>query len=293
MSYAPASLVNAMRFWTKQGGVNLGIVGDSAHAARASYHNGRDAIQKYGRTASSDYSIRTARDRAGLTNAASAVDLGRIGGSLIRLWDFSEWFAQQCIARRPGFSDVREVIFWSRSRNRVVGWSAINPSNTLINDYGDMGHKTHTHISFYRDSEKRDKTPLFSAYPKFQSPDTEEEMQLVRSLPGWTTTVKKTANIRSGPYLTSPILRVVDIPENWSVIGAVKGSVDPDSESDHWYVRWANGRWEYTALANLITLPVKPPTLVELAAAKDAAAKAQAAATTLTRKIEAARASLA
>jgi hypothetical protein len=58
---------------------------------------------------------------------------------------------------------VREVIFWSTVRNRVIGWSDTAPG-IWINDYGDLSHKTHTHISFYRDSETRPKTQLFQPY---------------------------------------------------------------------------------------------------------------------------------
>lgn len=67
------------------------------------------------------------------------------------------------MAGAPGYRDVREVIFWSATRNRVIGWSATNPT-IWINDYGDLSHKTHTHISFYRDSESRGKVYLFEPY---------------------------------------------------------------------------------------------------------------------------------
>jgi hypothetical protein len=158
VTFAPPTLRDLMAYYVSQGGVNLGIVGDTAHLEKGtSYHLGKDDL------ASTAYSIRTARDKAGLSYAASAVDLGRLDGTLTNLWAFSRWFAQQCMDREPGYRDVREVIFWSPIRERVIGWSDLAPTQ-WINDYGDLSHKTHTHISFYRDSEFRDKRPLFTPY---------------------------------------------------------------------------------------------------------------------------------
>src|SRR3989337_3473133 len=82
--YNPASLRALGAFWTGQGGVNLGVVGDTAHAAKGySYHLGADQL------AATAYSTKTARDRAGLSNAASAIDLGRLGGTLPDLPQFT------------------------------------------------------------------------------------------------------------------------------------------------------------------------------------------------------------
>lgn len=165
MTFAPPTLKQLMAYWVAQGGVNLGIVGDTAHQDKGtSYHLGKDDL------IDGAYSTRTARDKAGLSYAASALDLGRLDGELTKLWEFSRWFAQQCFDRAPGYRDVREVIFWSTVRDRVIGWSDLAPGQ-FINDYGDPSHKTHTHISFYRDSEFRAKTQLFTPY--FASPPVE------------------------------------------------------------------------------------------------------------------------
>lgn len=158
MTFAPPTLKELMTYWVSQGGVNLGIVGDVAHMQKGtSYHLGKDDL------ADNAYSARLPRDKAGLSNAASAVDLGRLDGSLTALWKFSRWFAGECFEGNPAYRDVREVIFWSTTRERVIGWSATAPGQ-WINDYGDLSHKTHTHISFFRDSEFRKKTQLFVPY---------------------------------------------------------------------------------------------------------------------------------
>lgn len=157
MTYAPQTLTALDTYWRARGGVSLGIVGNAAHNAKGtSYHLGKDKL-----TATA-YSRVLPRDRAGLTDAASAIDLGRLGGTYPGLQAFSSWLAEQCMAGAPGSSDVREVIF-SPDGKTVVGWSALQP-DSLIPNYGDATHRTHTHISYFRDSELRDKTELFKPY---------------------------------------------------------------------------------------------------------------------------------
>ena len=76
MSYNPASLRALGSYWVAQGGVNLGVVGNTAHVK--GYHLGKDRIFDAGGPGIgwNDYSVKTARDKAGLTNGASAIDLG-------------------------------------------------------------------------------------------------------------------------------------------------------------------------------------------------------------------------
>ena len=169
MTYTPATLTTLGAYWTTNGGVNLGSVGNQRHCK--GYHLGKDRIfsdcackpdgtcepgQRWG-----DYSVVTVRDKAGLTNAASAIDLGKLNGSLAELWAFSDWLAKRCLAGHPTTNDVREVIY-SPDGQRVWGFKDGVPS--LIPDYSDDSHLSHTHISFYRDSEARDKRPAFAPY---------------------------------------------------------------------------------------------------------------------------------
>ena len=264
MCYAPQELKDLMAYWRAQGGTNLGIVGDQSHVGGGtSYHLGKDHLK------STAYSRRTARDKAGLTNAASAVDLGRLDGSLVSLQKFSAWFAAQCKAGKADFNDVREVIWWDAKSGHVLGWSDLSP-NAYIRDYGDMSHKTHTHISFYRDSEKRDKTKMFKPYFAVTKPPppptTGDDMPaLSASLPGYVAVVKPTANVRTSPSLKGTIIRAVTTAEGWAIIGRCKGDVDPEGGSDQWYIRWYQNRWEYTAFSNVPTTPVAPPLPAEMA----------------------------
>lgn len=162
MTYAPASIKALASFWVAQGGVNLGIVGDLAHQAKGySYHLGKDQL------ASGAYSARTTRDLAGLTNAASAIDLGRLDGSLVNLRAFSSWLVGRCRTNAPGTYDVREIIYAAVVRGTaiVMRWDRERGYASLPQTgEADDSHLTHTHVSFYRDSELRPKVGLFSPY---------------------------------------------------------------------------------------------------------------------------------
>lgn len=163
MTFAPLPLKNLAAFWVSQGGVNLGIVGDIPHASvGVSYHLGRSQLIP------TAYSIQLPRDKAGLTEAASAIDLGKLNGSLKHLQAFSNWLVTRCLTDKAARFDVREIIY-SPDGTRVQRYSGV--SNTIVTGAGngDLSHRTHTHISFFRDSEKRDKIALFRP---FWLPDT-------------------------------------------------------------------------------------------------------------------------
>jgi len=159
MTYAPATLRSLATYWVAQGGVNLGIVGDTSHQATGtSYHLGKDQL------IATAYSIQTARDKAGLTNGASAMDFGRLNGSLAELRAFSNWLVSHARRNLPGTFDMREIIYtpdgvtvlrWDRERGYA---SAPRPGEA------DNSHLTHTHVSWYRDAEARDHTTAIRPY---------------------------------------------------------------------------------------------------------------------------------
>lgn len=164
MTFAPQTIKDLAALWVGEGGVNLGIVGDAPHQATGtSYHLGKDQL------AASAYSATLARDRAGLTNAASAIDLGKLDGSLANLQKFSVWLVAEVRAHPahpPVYRDVREVIY-SPDGQKVLRWDNELKRLNVGGDgtgQGDNSHRYHTHISFYRDSEVRDKRALFAPY---------------------------------------------------------------------------------------------------------------------------------
>jgi hypothetical protein len=158
MTFAPASLLELRAYLQPLTGLasgSLGIVGDAAHATRGvSYHLGEDQL-----TATA-YSRQTARDRAGLSNAASALDIGNHP----RLRILSSWLLARCRVNAPGTSDVRELIF-SPDGSQVLRWDRERGYDSLPRTgEADDSHLWHTHISWYRDSETRDKVGLFRPF---------------------------------------------------------------------------------------------------------------------------------
>ncbi|MGW3608931.1 hypothetical protein ACWD6N_03430 [Micromonospora sp. NPDC005163] len=134
-----------------------GIVPDPLH--RGGYHCGSD------RTVTNDYSVvESPRDKAGLTDYASALDVGGFsvtaGGRTHTLSSFSLWCVGQCVANAADTRDIREIIY-SPDGNTVKRWDRLGKRSS-----GDSSHRWHTHFSFHRDAIKagRDLTPLFRRY---------------------------------------------------------------------------------------------------------------------------------
>jgi hypothetical protein len=173
MTIAPKSIKDLATFWVDHGGRNLGIVGDTRHQQKGtSYHLGKSQL------AVDAYSVKLKRDREGLSEAASALDLGKLEKSIPKLRKFSNWLVEQ--AKDGKTPDIREII-WSPDGKEVRRWDSslgrvivslrrrkdktivvVNPGN------GDATHFRHTHISFYRDSRHRPKVAYFE--PFFQAP---------------------------------------------------------------------------------------------------------------------------
>lgn len=158
MTIAPPTLLDVRTLLTAHlpglTPATMGIVGDQAH--RGGYHCGADRVD------ADDYSVRESpRDRAGLTDQASALDVGQfqvtVAGRRHDLRSMSVWLVQQCRADTPDTRDIREVIYSSDGQT-VRRWDRLG-----IRDTGDASHRWHTHISFHRDAIKagRDQRPLF------------------------------------------------------------------------------------------------------------------------------------
>lgn len=222
MTFAPTALLALRDLWTANGGEFLGIVGDDSHAATGGYHEGRDDLDRVGigpGSAKPDYSIIHDRDFRGLTNAASAFDFGAIHGSIEELRAFSVWLVGQCQHSAVGSEDVREVIY-SPDGAHVWRWSGVDlqlhegwPNYT---GQGDSSHLTHTHVSYFRDSESRDKLALIAPYFSQQ----EADMVITNYLPGYRLTIRENADIYEG-WTAAKRTRTVPAggSESWNVIG--------------------------------------------------------------------------
>lgn len=167
MTVAPPTLLAARRFLLDRLDMHpghpdadldpaeVGIAGDTPHAAQGtSYHLGKGQLR------GDAYSvIESARDRRGLSRWAAALDVGyfevRAGGRTWTLYDFNRWLVAQCEANTPDTLDIREVIY-SLDGRAIKRWDRLKRRSS-----GDPSHRTHTHLSYFRDSLARDKTGLF------------------------------------------------------------------------------------------------------------------------------------
>jgi hypothetical protein len=167
MSFAPQTLLDARAYLRPRTGLSdasLGIVGSTGHTF--GYHLGRD------RLATDDYSARTARDRAGLTDAAAALDVG----SFPRLRELTAHMVAE--ARAGRLSDVRELI-GPGSDGRAYRWDHLAGWSPVRRAAGDS-HEWHLHISYYRDSERRSKLAPFQHF--FEGDDMPTAKEFVDEL---------------------------------------------------------------------------------------------------------------
>lgn len=160
MTYADPALVTARNYLISQGvpGASIGIVGDRSHRSSGGYHVGNDVLSMIGKL-HTDYSKRqTEKDRPG-SNAAMALDIGGLSGK--QLSDLTNWLIAQCRAGTPDTRNIREVIGRRSTSGGVILYDALGIRDE---DEGSADHATHTHLSYYRDSEGEDKTAVFRRY---------------------------------------------------------------------------------------------------------------------------------
>jgi hypothetical protein len=172
MTNSPADLLGFRRQVMAETGLadpaDIGIVGDGAHARTGGYHEGHDVLVAIGRyhpgaqyvgSSVEDYSCRLGRDRAGLTDSASALDIGAQwprGGRLAWL-RFNNSLVRTLQAGDPALAAIRAVNYspdgTSRHRiDRQYGFNVIEDSTDSVD--------VHTHIEWYRDTEGNRQTSL-------------------------------------------------------------------------------------------------------------------------------------
>jgi hypothetical protein len=232
MTFAPKPLTDLATFVVKHGAVNLGVVGDTKHVAKGfSYHLGSDDLQ------TNASSAELPRDKAGLSKAASAIDIGKVGGNLAGLQTMSKWLVAECLAGAPDTHDIREIIF-SADGAIVSRWDGKDGSPGIVRtgpSQGDDTHRSHTHISFFRDSESRDKISLFRRY-------FEEGNVRITAIKGedWTPT-KNASGLSNGvlrevPDRAAPVVGRIDV-------GAVIRTIaEVNSLNNNWRLTKVNGK---------------------------------------------------
>lgn len=111
------------------------------------YHEGEDLLNEGG-SADDDYSVNESqRDRNGLTDDASALDVGDFDdGQGHTLEGLNAFMVARCQAGDPRARNIREIIYKS-GPGTVSRWDALG-----VRSDGDLSHLTHGHYSFFRDS---------------------------------------------------------------------------------------------------------------------------------------------
>src|SRR5947207_7795096 len=177
MTYSPQSLLDLRAYLQPRTGlapIALGIQHYSPDSG--GYHEGWDLLrQGYGYD---DYSVCESTRDAHATDAASAIDIGDFtaggttaGGTTLRA--LTLWLVDQCAAAAPDTQDIREIIY-TPDGAVVRRWDRQG-----VRSSGDDSHLYHTHISYFRDSEGRDKVGLFR---RFFEGDTDMDTEQARML---------------------------------------------------------------------------------------------------------------
>ena len=235
-TFSPGPLTALGTLITSRGIKNLGVVGDAAHLGKGtSYHLGRDELRV-------DANSRALpRDVAGLSNAASAIDVGLVNGDIVKLRQLSLWLVGQCLAGAPDTHDIREIIF-SADGKRVDRWDGMDGTPGVVRKgpgQGDDSHLKHTHISYFRDSENRDKVGLFRRF--FEEGDV--RITLIKG-EDWLPTPNATTGLSNGvfrevPERGAPIVHRVDLGV------AVRSIAEVLSNGQNWRLTEHDGRPAY------------------------------------------------
>ena len=173
MSYPPNRLLELRDYLKPQTGLSdneIGIVGDVNH--NGGYHCGWDR-RRIVNGVLKDYSwTESTRDSGHKTDAASAIDIGMFA----RLVELSLWLVDECKAGAPDTADIRSIIY-SPDGQVVKRWDRLG-----LHVGGDSSHTSHTHVSFHRDAEDRDKTAVFRRFFEGDEHMADEAYELLNKL---------------------------------------------------------------------------------------------------------------
>lgn len=130
---------------------DVGIVGDGIHAHTGGYHEGRDVLAAIG-ALNSDYSVvEYARDQAGLTDSASALDVSLAwpNGGRAAAIRWTNLLVADLLAAAPGTECLRAMNYSpdgtaKRRRDKRYG---------LVEQTSSDSVDIHTHFELFRDTE--------------------------------------------------------------------------------------------------------------------------------------------
>jgi hypothetical protein len=151
MTDSPADIIAVQHYVRSKTGLPWDALGiKHATPQGGGYHEGHDLLHAAGRAPEdpgSDYSyVESQRDRQGLTNSASAFDMG---DGFARFREITLALVVACQRGDPRTRDIREIIY-TPDGVTVHRWDKLGRRTG-----GDSSHLSHTHTSFFRDSEGR------------------------------------------------------------------------------------------------------------------------------------------
>lgn len=156
MTYAPADLKQIQRYLRERTGLPWASIGLTHQVPEGGgYHEGRDllhAANKCPDCPGGDYSYtESIRDRRGLTDAASGLDLGDFDVVYKGVRRTRRDLTRFLLARfdDPRARDIREIIY------SLDGVTVRRRDREGRRTNGDKSHTSHDHYSLYRDSEGR------------------------------------------------------------------------------------------------------------------------------------------
>lgn len=130
---------------------DVGIVGDGLHARTGGYHEGHDVLSAIGVLAT-DYSVADyTRDRAGLTDSASALDVALAwpNGGRAAAIRWTNLLVADLLAGTPGTECLRAMNYSPDGTTRCRRDKRYGLVEQASSDSVDI----HTHFEFFRDTE--------------------------------------------------------------------------------------------------------------------------------------------
>lgn len=225
MSSAPIDLRRARAYICEATGLSaaaVGIVGDAGHTW--GYHLGRDRIYTIppGR-GDRDPSVRHARDRDGLTDDASALDIGWHG----RLPELGRYLLGIVQSGDLAGRDICELIAERADGTHLWSWS--RSGGLSGTPHVDIRYH-HLHVSYRRDSRERDKVEL---YRDFYEPEA-----TMRTI--WTTGERLRTFAAGTPYYrdpeaVTPMGTITDERVVYEVLGDLRAG-DVSTGSVEWWL---------------------------------------------------------
>lgn len=166
MTSAPQDLLGLradIRTITGLGAADVGIVGDGAHQRTGGFHEGIDVLKSIGRyhapvsanvgSSTEDYSARQARDRNGLSNSSSAVDIGSAWKQGRVTWLRFNGLLYREMVEHPERLPALRAINVSLDGKAKRRYDQLHRGDGLIASTDTVD--THTHLEFWRDTEGR------------------------------------------------------------------------------------------------------------------------------------------